>query len=274
MLSKHRRSCPRRCCRRRWCPTRCCRRRRCPRRCCRRAHRRCPRRCCRHRSCPRRCCPHRWCPRRCCRRRSCPTRCCRRRSQCARRLRPTQPSVDHALPSGLMYPPEIMWLPQMQMFAPATLHRHHAAGLVPVVKLREPNGAQHIQKSGALFERVVASVHLSGVLQNPFDEVWRELRVRLEHQRDGARHLRSRHAGAAEAHIRRITGVDAAVDEVVAVRGVERAPGTANDRMPNAGRNEIGLGEIVAAGRSARAEVSRACRRTRRSCLRCSTRRP
>ena len=174
--------------------------RRCPTRRCRSRRRRsrCPTRCCRHRRCPRRCCRlSRTCPRRCCRRRSCapddvvatsrgapddvvaaahraPARCCRRSSAASRR-RPRRPScAPRRSPCGLMTPPVERVVAPENLAAPHRLRRHPVAGLARHVELRQAHRAERVEEAGALRQRVVARIHLRGVLQDRLDQVRRQ----------------------------------------------------------------------------------------------------
>ena len=42
------------------------------------------------------------------------------------------------------------------------------------------------EEARAFLERVVARIDFGGVLQNRLDQVWRQRRIRMEHQRHGA----------------------------------------------------------------------------------------
>ena len=82
------------------------------------------------------------------------------------------------------------------------LHGHAVAAARVRVELREAHGAERVQEARALPQRAVAPVPLRGVLQDRLDEVRRQLRVGLEHQRDRAADDRCRHAGAAQRQVR------------------------------------------------------------------------
>ena len=86
--------------------------------------------------------------------------------------------------------------------APDRLRRHPVARLRIRVELRQAHGAERVEEPGALPQRVVARVLLRGVLENRLDQVRRQVRIGLQHQRDRPADDRRRHAGAAQAQIR------------------------------------------------------------------------
>ena len=209
------RPCPRRCCRRRTrCPTRRCRSRRrrsrCPTRCCRRRGRRAP-----HdvvaaeRTCPRRRCRRRGAPHDVVAARTCPTRRCRREDIVphttlspvdVQRLRRAPDDVvahafarrlDDAARQPVVAPDESGG---SRPTAPASGRRPRVR-----VELRQAHGAERVEEAGALPQRAVAGIRLRGVLQDRLDQVRRQVRIRLQHQRDRAADDRRRHAGAAQA---------------------------------------------------------------------------
>ena len=224
------------------CPTRCCRRRRavphtmlspssaraphdvvavgrCPRRCCRSRRRRsrCPTRCCRRRS---------RCPRRCCRRRRrvphtmlspslavpqtmlspslepCPTRCCRRRSR-ASSPRPTRRRVRHAFAVGLSTPPLEHVVAPDDVLAPAS---SAPASSSPAARSRRTApGARRRACSGSRRPGAAGcspDTSCAVYCEDRLDQVRRQVRIRLQHQRDRAADDRRRHARAAQAQIR------------------------------------------------------------------------
>src|SRR5579872_4735791 len=86
--------------------------------------------------------------------------------------------------------------------APDRLNRHGLAGAVAGEVAGQPDGAERVQEPCALPQRTVAGVRLCGVLQNGLHEVRREVRIRLEHQGDGAADDRRGHARPAQREIR------------------------------------------------------------------------
>ncbi len=138
--------------------------------------------------------------------------------------------------------------------APRGLDRHARAGLRAPVEARKTDRAQDVEKAGALLQRVVIGKPLRGELQDRFDEIGRQLRIRLQHQRDRAGHLRRGHARSAHAQIRREAGLDRSLDEEVRMGGRQRARGNGQRENPVSRRDEIGLRQVVAARRTARAE--------------------
>ena len=185
---------------------------RCPRRCCRSRRRRsrCPTRCCRRR---------RPCPRRCCRRRrrapddvvaagACPRRCCRRRRRApddvvarssrsvphtmlspscpASWPRPTRCCCAHALAVGMMHAARQPVVAPDDLAAPDRCTGMRSPGCAVRVEPRQAHGAERVEEAGALRQRVVARILLRGVLQDRLDQVRRQRRIRLQHQRDRA----------------------------------------------------------------------------------------
>ena len=119
-------------------------------------------------------------------------------------------SVRQALARGLSTPPPMRWLPQLMcafhgVGSFRVRRRSGIAGerLSPAARRRARSGTRR-PASGRRSRAV-----LGGVLQDRLDEVRRQRRIRLEHQRDGARDDRGRHARAAQAQIRLRRGVDA-----------------------------------------------------------------
>ena len=92
-----------------------------------------------------------------------------------------------------------------------------------------------------------------GVLQDRLDQVRRQRRVRLQHQRDGAADDRRRHAGAAQAQVRLVAVCDRAASSRVGGLVVKSVlPGSRERLDADARRDEIRLGREVdrASGRA------------------------
>ena len=92
----------------------------------------------------------------------------------------------NALAFGSSEPLPRRWLPQMMCLLHIFWTGTVAPGCRGRVETREADGADGVQEAGALRQRVVVRILLRGVLQDRLHRVRRQVRVRLEHQRDGA----------------------------------------------------------------------------------------
>ena len=147
------------------------------------------------------------------------------------------------------------WLPQlMWAFQGVGSFADGLRGRVSRKRPRQLHGAARIQESGALRQVVVTGPVLRRVLQNRLDEIRRQRRVGLEHQRDRAGHDGRRHARAAQAQIRLRDGVHRSPDARRRVRGEQQARTVAEGLNPDPGGHEIRFCHAIDVTRAPRAE--------------------
>jgi len=145
-------------------------------------------------------------------------------------------------------------IPPEDVLGPHLLAGIPIAGLRRLVIARKTNRAERVEETGTLRERVDVGRRLRCVLQQRLDGVRRQVRVRLQHQGDGARHNGRRHAGTAEAEVGLVGRRNGARHQVRRLRPVELA-GRIDDRDgADARRYKVGLGRPVEVGRTTRTE--------------------
>ena len=97
----------------------------------------------------------------------------------------------HAFAAGRRTPDSILWLAQMMDLLHARCVGYRLPGLRGCVEPRQIDRAAAVQEAGAFGQRVVVLV-LRRVFDDGLHQVRRQLRVRLNHQRGGARNDRAR----------------------------------------------------------------------------------
>ena len=137
--------------------------------------------------------------------------------------------------------------------APRLGERIPLPGLCRLEVAHEVDGAFGIQKSGTLRQRVIARIWLRGVLNRRFHEVWRQVRICLEHQGHGAGDHGRRHAGPREAQVRLRCRRYGAAQQKGRLCRVQETCRVAQRDHPGAGRKEIRLCLIIDRRRASRA---------------------